>query len=268
MGYTVATDGVGFVVRADQAEQAVAVLRALKLCASKSAARACSAVEELVEALEDCGFDSWVNDAGDAVELIGYCGKTFEEEDVLVALAPWAVGGSFVEWRGEDGSRWRHVVRGGALYSQHGRVEWVDDNPGNPVAAPGLATVIPVQYRDGANYKIRAAIVLDGAITGSQIEAVRASLFEGEFYVPGQLGMEHLGTGAWPSFPCEDDHGWHEMDLAGIEVVAADPGDEWRFGDVVDTGAVVAVEQFVERVIEAAAAGWSPIDPSVEQQSA
>lgn len=133
---------------------------------------------------------------------------------------------------------------------------------GYTVATPGVVTIIPVQYRDAANYKTRARIVLDGAITGSQIEAVRAALDEGEYYVPGQLGMDHLGTGAWSSFPCEDDHGWHEMELDGIEVAPAECQARWAFGDVADTGAVVTVEQFVSRIVEAAAAGWTPIEPS------
>lgn len=122
-----------------------------------------------------------------------------------------------------------------------------------------LITVVPVMYRDAANYKRCARIILDGAITGSQIDEVRQGLDEGEFFVPEQLGMEHLGwSSGWSSYPCEDDHGWHEMNLSGIEVV---PGHAGAFIEGVGTD-VATVTQFLARIAAVAAAGWRPTDPA------
>lgn len=130
-----------------------------------------------------------------------------------------------------------------------------------------LVTVVPVMYRDAANYKTYGRLILGGVMTGSQIATVRERLDEGEYFVPEQLGMEHLGwSSGWGSFPCEDDHGWHEMDLEGIAVVPACPRRVvGAFADAV-SAEVTTVPQFVARVCAAAAAGWQPVDPAVAQQ--
>jgi hypothetical protein len=233
------------------------VLCALDLCSGdRGEGRPADA---LASALEAIGFDV---DAGDSecVGITSYVGKLFKVEDVLIALAPFVAPDSIVEWRGEAGDRWRDVVRDGAIQGQRPNVEWVDDDS-NPSAAPALVTVIPVQYRDGSNYQAPGRIELAGAITPTQIAALRAALDEGTHYVPRQLGLSHLGASKWSSFPGDDDHSWHEMELEDVEVLRADSPARLSFAGVVsdENGTVADFVRCVERV---AAAGWDPGEPS------
>lgn len=86
----------------------------------------------------------------------------------------------------------------------------------------GAVTRVPYMYRDGSNFKALGDVVLSGLMTPEQIEQVRECLDfsvdadRGQF-IPTQIGLPHLGT-CWPeSFPCEDDHVWHELDTTEIE---------------------------------------------------
>lgn len=260
MGYTIAIEDVWFTVASSRVEEALAVLRALGLAEGQQGET--SSVDALADALVEIGYDVDVSDVypdgGQCVGITGYIGKACQEDDVLIALAPFAEPDSFVEWRGEDGCRWRHLVRDGALYSQYPSVEWVDD-AGNPSTPPELATVVPVQYRDRANHQTAGSIELAGVITPTQIAALRAALHEGRYYVPSQLGLSHLGASAWSSFPTEDDHGWHEMRLDDFEVLRADALAQGMFCGQSDGGGTVA--DFVARMERAAATGWRPEQP-------
>lgn len=79
-------------------------------------------------------------------------------------------------------------------------------------------TAIPYLYRDAANYKQWGTIVVRGHLTDEHRARLSACL-DGDFhFMPTQLGITHLGTVAgWPSFPCEDDHPWHELLLDEAE---------------------------------------------------
>lgn len=247
MGYTVEIESVEFSIPEERAEEAATVLVALGLWRGEPGNM--DGGDALLDALEEAGFEAESREGG--VAITGYLGTSREEEDVLVALAQYVPTGSFVQWLGQDGHHWRSVVRDGALASQ--RVCWEDDGM-QPVRAPELVTVIPVQYRDAANWKVAAQIQLQGAITASQIESLRAALHEGCYFVPGQIGQSHLGASAWSSFPCDDDHGWHEMDLAGVELRRADELQRIVYCGETEDGGTVA--DFVERVARIAAAGW------------
>ncbi|WP_394275215.1 hypothetical protein [Luteococcus sp.] len=79
-------------------------------------------------------------------------------------------------------------------------------------------TTIPYMYRDAANYKQWGSIVVRGQLTDEHRVALQACLDEEQHFIPTQLGITHLGTVAdWPSFPCEDDHPWHELGLDDAE---------------------------------------------------
>ena len=80
----------------------------------------------LAEALKSAGFDTSVSQAGTAITH--YDGHGGHEGDYLAALAPLAREGSFVNFIGATGDRWRLLVRDGRLISQHPRVDWVDDS--------------------------------------------------------------------------------------------------------------------------------------------
>lgn len=76
-------------------------------------------------------------------------------------------------------------------------------------------------YRDGSNYKTYGHIEVDGELDEAQRERFAATLDDngGKSFIPEQLGMGHLGHSGWSSFPSDDDHCWHEVQVDDIEAV-------------------------------------------------
>lgn len=87
-----------------------------------------------------------------------------------------------------------------------------------------MFTVIPYMYRDASNYKEGDHIILEGTLSDEQIKAIEAKLDEGENFIPADLnlGLDELQD-RLTSFPSEDDHVWHELQLNELEVVATVP---------------------------------------------
>lgn len=128
----------------------------------------------------------------------------------------------------------------------------------------GCITVIPVMYRDAANWKVHGTLRLDGAITPEQVTALRLCLSEGLYFVPHMLGFEHFGDGEWRSFPCEDDHDWHEMYLDELAVIDIERGSpSLPPHEKLMRGGTVAT--FVETFIAVSACGWAAQDPLADQ---
>lgn len=117
----------------------------------------------------------------------------------------------------------------------------------------GGLTVLTYQYRDAANYKVAGEIHLAGIITEQQISRLRETLDNDEQFIPTQLGLQHLGIKGrehygWTSFPCEDDHVWHELFLTGEGAIEV-----YTMGQ---TDGCEPVEEFVKRMEKANADGW------------
>ena len=69
------------------------------------------------------GFD--VSDADNGgFYLQGYNNKTGQENLFLAVVAPFVEDGSYTEWLGEDGERYRFVVVNGRLHTQSAFVTW------------------------------------------------------------------------------------------------------------------------------------------------
>jgi hypothetical protein len=85
-----------------------------------------------------------------------------------------------------------------------------------------LVSRIPYMYRDGANYKSASSIYLDGILTIDQAKRIEAVLEGGDGFIPFdlELDIDELQCNL-TSFPCEDDHVFHEIDLAGIVALPA-----------------------------------------------
>lgn len=253
MGYTVITEGVDFVVPNRNVEAALVALKGAAALGGDTdpAAALIQAIEE------DFRFDAFDTPDG-GVGLSGYCNRSANQDELILALTPFAEDGSYIEWRGEQDERWRDLVHNGRLYTQHPTVHWGPDpnDPGLSAADPTpMRTVIPTLYRDGTNCKIAGQIRLTGLITPTQVEALRAALDEGLYYAPADIGHAHLGQQAWPAgFPTDGvDHCWHEMDLDNIDIVAAaDLGDD--SGEHIDHGGTPT--EFVAAVSAAAESGW------------
>lgn len=95
--------------------------------------------------------------------------------------------------------------------------------PNNKQNSPELFTKLLYCYRDAANYKASSTIWLEGTLTPANVRALEKTLDSGEYFIPEDLvglGIRELQE-ELTSFPSEDDHVWHTLDLEDLEVVAA-----------------------------------------------
>lgn len=88
-------------------------------------------VKTLDQALQTLAFevDRFPSCDGENVEMlhiVGYNGRDDFTEDTLKAIAPFSVGGSEIEWVGEDHSHWKHAIARGKLVTKYGRVVYDD----------------------------------------------------------------------------------------------------------------------------------------------
>jgi len=111
-------------------------------------------------------------------------------------------------------------------------------------------TTIPVMYRDAANWKANGDIFLKGAITQAQKDRIRVALDESLYFIPTQLSQPHLDRNR-PSFPCGDDHVWHEMFINDVVTEYVDEA-----SDLATVLANGTVEGFVTLIESQSKAGW------------
>lgn len=84
-------------------------------------------------------------------------------------------------------------------------------------------------YRDASNYKAHGAVVLSGAVTPEHKRRLRASLIDGEYFIPEKVGLPSLRERLYEysdGSPTEDDHVLHELvelRTATVEEAAAGP---------------------------------------------
>lgn len=83
---------------------------------------------------------------------------------------------------------------------------------------------VPYEYRDGSNFKQVDSIYLLGPLTPSDLRAIRAILQNGEFFIPGDLGLdiEELQP-RMSAFPADDDHVWHSLELGSAHPAVSLP---------------------------------------------
>lgn len=112
------------------------------------------------------------------------------------------------------------------------------------MAAP--LTLIPVLYRDADGHEEIETYAADGAISDEQMAALRASLVDGDGFIPTQIGLDHLGHHL-DQFPTESDHCWHAVLADRIEVTESPAGHPTRVGDLT---------QFVDRFTSVGSEGW------------
>ena len=79
-----------------------------------------------------------------------------------------------------------------------------------------MNTRINYIYRDGSNYKAGNTVIFRGEITDEQKEQILSCCDEGEYFIPGQVGMPENRF----EDITEDDHPWFE--LIGFEPTNAD----------------------------------------------
>lgn len=82
--------------------------------------------QDAAQIFKELGFGVAVDGNG-TLSLEGYDSKAGAEELFLAAAAPFARPGSYVEWEGEDGERWRTDYNGEGVRTRAGRTVWVDE---------------------------------------------------------------------------------------------------------------------------------------------
>lgn len=82
------------------------------------------------------------------------------------------------------------------------------------LSGAGANTVIDYGYRDGANYKTAGQAVLAGRISPSDAAALCRNLYDGEAFIPGQVGLQDLQdsfSGCESEWNPDFDHPYHEL---------------------------------------------------------
>lgn len=109
MGYDINTRGVNFKIPADKLNAATEALNKHEGNVQ---------METAVEILSEIGFEGChINQDGD-LDLGWYNSKSHDEEQYLVALAPFVPAGSYVNWEGEDGEHWQDYFDGEGGHEQ------------------------------------------------------------------------------------------------------------------------------------------------------
>jgi hypothetical protein len=137
MGYYVTLENVDFTIPADKVADAFEAMKALNSRddlktggswqGGKQTERwfawmdadydkTCKDAKAILDML---GFEVEVADDG-GLSLVGYDSKTGSEEHFVRTLAPFVKEGSYMEWRGEEGDRWRWVILNGQMTRQQG----------------------------------------------------------------------------------------------------------------------------------------------------
>ena len=133
--------------------------------------------------------------------------------------------------------------------------EQVHADPGDDI----IVTEVPVMYRDASNYKAFGSVTFPGTLNAGQRDRLRAALDGGEYFIPEQLGLHHLGPELM-GFPGEDDHAFHELDLEDVTETkgwAPYPGNpEEQHIETHGTYRYESAEAFVQAMEKAAADGW------------
>lgn len=82
-------------------------------------------------------------------------------------------------------------------------------------------------YRDAANYKQAGQIYLTGELSADQVAAIKAKLYDGENFIPHDLNLDIPELQVMmTSFPGEDDHVFHTLEIDSRESLQSLPEGE------------------------------------------
>lgn len=84
-------------------------------------------VTSAAEVFEELGFTVTTEDDGTLI-LEEYDSKAGAEDLFLMAAAPFVTAGSYLEWEGEDGERWRQDFDGETMKTRMGTITWIDND--------------------------------------------------------------------------------------------------------------------------------------------
>lgn len=81
-----------------------------------------SQFKSVADVLRALGFE--IDEGDGQISVYGYDNKTGQEDLFLAVMAPFVKDGSYIEWVGEEGERWRNVVHNGRLTVQYASLTW------------------------------------------------------------------------------------------------------------------------------------------------
>lgn len=107
-------------------------------------------------------------------------------------------------------------------------------------------TELELRYVDASGHKAYETVVLDGAITQAQIDAIRPRLEMGESIIAHQVGLPTPAENFEDrfDFPTDDDHVWTDLEA----FVDGTPEAEDMHTDDPDDG-LMSVEEFVNQIL-------------------
>lgn len=80
-----------------------------------------------------------------------------------------------------------------------------------------MNTIIDYLYRDASNYKRWNTEIVSGEITQEDLDRIEAILFDGEYFVPHDVGLpEHRVV---DDYRTDDDHCWFEWQTYDVDDV-------------------------------------------------
>lgn len=84
-------------------------------------------LNDVFEVFSALGFEARTTEDGD-FELDGYDDIMGDHEIFFAAVAPFVEDGSYVEWEGSDGERWRNQFDGGEMKTLLPKIVWVEED--------------------------------------------------------------------------------------------------------------------------------------------
>lgn len=74
-----------------------------------------------------------------------------------------------------------------------------------------MNTRLNYMYRDASNYKQHGEAVFEGEISDKEFKTIMGALYDGEWFIASQVGLEDLQLQVPRSYYDEDDHVWSEF---------------------------------------------------------
>ena len=83
-----------------------------------------------------------------------------------------------------------------------------------------MNTAVDYLYRDASNYQMPQHEVIKGLITEDQITRILTCLYDGEYFIPSQVGLSEK---RFADTPTDDDHCWFELDYDSFQPTEEEP---------------------------------------------
>lgn len=141
--------------------------------------------------------------------------------------------------------REREQIRAVIATAEEEAAKFIKDDAGPALPEKPENTLISYMYRDADNYKIINEVVVSGLMSDEQIARIMATLDDGEFFIPTQVGLPANDmTSLGYSFDVQSDHPWFTLPGDGVTSTLRPPTED------------MTADELVAKFEKAAADGW------------